>query len=260
MKVKAALHTGMLPESVALFQRFTAQQSYGRRYAANEVISRLKAAGIWDRLDALYLLGANDLQAATRNWKADAFNLVQVGTVTFTADRGVAGNGTDGYFTTGYVPSTQVLQPTNAHISLWIRNNVQSSTQLPIGARTTSTTNQLLIAPRLGTDVATFRVNQDAAGAQPANADSTGFWLARRAASNVIELFKNGVLVLADTAVSTSVPTVGITIGALNTGGTVGAFATHQIAAVSIGRSMDDAMQLEFYRAVLKYLQIMGAA
>lgn len=260
MAVRPALHTGMLPESIALFQRFTSAQTYGRRFAANEVISRLKVAGIWDRLDALYILGANDLQAATRNWKANAFNLTQIGTGTFTPDRGWAGNGVDGHLTTGYVPSAQVMQATNAHISFWSRNNVQSSTQLPIGARTTSTTGQLLIAPRLGTDVATFRVNQDVAGAQPANVDSTGFWFARRAASNVIELFKNGVLVLADTAASTTVPTVGVTLGALNTGDVIGSFATHQIAAASIGRSLDDTMQLELYRAVLKYLQIMGAA
>lgn len=263
--LRAPIFWGLAPETANLIRRFSNPPTDARKAAINKLIVSLKSVGVWALLDAFYLTAAADEQAAQRNWVQDAFNLSPQASPTFTADRGYAGNGTTSFLATGITPASLPaaggrLSLNSAHLSIWCRNNVQSSTQLPIGSRTTSTTQQFLIVPRLGTDVATFRVNQDVAGAAPASLDSTGHWTARRDGAATDALFKNGALVSSDTAASTGLSTAAVTLGALNTGGTVGNFATHQIASASIGAGLTDAQEAARHAAVLGYLQSVGAA
>lgn len=249
------------PEALALFARFTTPPTESRKRLISALIKKLKRASVWSQLDALYLTAAADAQAGQRNWKQDLFNLATQGTVTFTADRGYAGNGVDGYLTTGFAPSTAGARyaQDSSHLSLWCRNNVQSSTQLPMGSRTSAAQHQNLIAPRLGTDVVAFRMNQDVAGASPPNTTSIGHWCARRSGTAAIAIFQNGTLLLSDTAASTGLSGQNIVLGALNTGGVVGNFATHQIAAASMGGSLTDGQVYELYAAISQYLWQIGA-
>lgn len=70
----------------------------------NQLVADLKTAGIWDSLDIFYVFaGDGDSDFALINWAdTSQFNGVINGTVDFTANEGMKGNGTNGYINTGY--------------------------------------------------------------------------------------------------------------------------------------------------------------
>lgn len=94
----------LLPETTALLARMTAAPSSTRVAVIDQLIRALKAAGIWARLDALWLLAAHDAQAARLNAVQGAYDLTAVNSPAFTADHGYKGNGTSAYLASGYIP------------------------------------------------------------------------------------------------------------------------------------------------------------
>ncbi len=94
------------PEAAALLSRMTVTPSTARKQLIDALIATLVGAGIWAKLDALYLLAAHDAQAARLNWIADRYNLTAVNSPTFTTDRGYAGTGAAMYLDTGFNPAT----------------------------------------------------------------------------------------------------------------------------------------------------------
>ena len=66
-------------ESEALFARMTAQPDATRKGHINTLIASLKSAGVWSKLDTLYLFAAHDSQAGLLNWKSTSFNATLVG-------------------------------------------------------------------------------------------------------------------------------------------------------------------------------------
>lgn len=95
-----------LAQAKALFARMTVPPSNARKSLINQTISALLSAGVWQKLDALYVMAAHDAQAARLNWIADQYNLTAVNSPTFTTDSGYTGNGTNAYLSTGMVAST----------------------------------------------------------------------------------------------------------------------------------------------------------
>ncbi|WMT89097.1 hypothetical protein [Pelagibacterium sp. H642] len=120
----AGAHESLLAETQALLSRFSVQPSMARMAAINRLIGALKAGGVWQRLDALYVLAAHDAQAAQRNWVADSYNIVPGGAPVFTADRGYQGDG-NGYLDTGLNPATSGLnyREDDASFGFWSLTN-----------------------------------------------------------------------------------------------------------------------------------------
>ena len=83
----------------------------------NTLVTDLKTAGIWDKLDALYIM-ANDgsREFGRLNWAAPStFELSEVNSPTFTSNQGFTGNGTSSTLDTGInmgVDTTQFNQST----------------------------------------------------------------------------------------------------------------------------------------------------
>ena len=248
-------------ESVALFARFSTQPTTARKYLIDKLIKDLKAAGVWNKLDAFYVMAAHTAQAAQRNWKSSSNNLSPVSSPTFVADQGYTGNGTTSYLTTGLELSTATNYLLNSgHLAVWSRTNSQEASSLSIGARTTSTTNQATMLLRNGSDLGHARMNQNVNPTGGAVADSRGFFVGSRQASNSNILYRNGVQVNATTDVSTAKPAFAAYIGAINTGGTAGAFSARQHSVASIGAGLSAAETLAFYNAVNAYMVQIGAA
>ncbi|MFG1397189.1 hypothetical protein [Roseixanthobacter pseudopolyaromaticivorans] len=57
----------LAPETTSLLARMSVQPAAGRRTQIDTLVKSLLAAGIWTKLDALYLLAAHDAQAARLN-------------------------------------------------------------------------------------------------------------------------------------------------------------------------------------------------
>lgn len=249
-------------EALALFARFTTSPTEARKALINNRIDAAKASGAWFARDGFYMMAAADAQAAQRNWKADAFNLVPSGTLppAFAVDRGYTGDGLTGYLATGFTPSTAGGQfaLNSAHLSVWSRTDA-IDVGVSIGSRTSAAVGQSFMTIRSTASNGAFRMNQDVSGAVPNNPNSSGGFVSRRSGSGALALFRNGASVATDTSVSTSLPTAALTIGALNTGGVIGSFNTYQFASAGYGGNLTDAQILAEYNADLAYLQGVGA-
>ena len=100
-------------ETSALIARMSTPPSASRIAAIDLLITTLKAASIWSKLDVLQVYAAADQQAALLNWVSTSFNASVVNAPTFTADRGFNGNGTTSYVNTGFKPSLGVAGTVN---------------------------------------------------------------------------------------------------------------------------------------------------
>lgn len=94
----------------------------------NTLVTDLKTAGVWDKLDALYIM-ANDgsREFGSLNWASpSAFELSEVSSPTFTSNEGFTGNGSSSTLDTGInmgVDTTQFNQSTlNGSFGGWSYN------------------------------------------------------------------------------------------------------------------------------------------
>lgn len=123
-------------EAEALFARMSVQPDATRKGHADTLIAALKSAGVWAKLDCLYLLAAHDAQAARLNWKGALYDLSLVATPTFTTDRGYQGNGTSSYLDSGFNPSTApspLYGLNSASLGVWSRTDIVQAIEYDIG-------------------------------------------------------------------------------------------------------------------------------
>lgn len=145
---------GYDPAATALFARFTTPPTTARKALINDLIVSLKDGGVWDKLDVLWLIGA-DSQASTRNWVQDAFNLSAVNSPSFLADRRFASDGSTSYLETGFNLSSasgRKYMLNSAAIGVWCYTDGQS------GVVDAGTTNSIIL-PRNASDLALARAN-----------------------------------------------------------------------------------------------------
>ncbi len=124
----------------ALVARMTVAPSTDRKRAMVRLIASLLTAGVWDRLDALWLTAAHDAQAARLNWIADRYNLTAINSPAFTVDRGYKGDGSAAYLTTGFIGggASDKSQQDSATVGATIRQASVSGTRVIIGATDTT--------------------------------------------------------------------------------------------------------------------------
>jgi len=241
--------------AAALIAAFSTPATSARMSAINSLIVALKSAGVWTKLDILYVLAAHDAQAGRLNWKVPAsFALVEVNSPTFTTDQGYAGNGTTSYLNTQFTPSTNGVNLTqnSATIGVWSR------TAAAQGASTfgnATGTGSLLVAPRITGDNFNYRVNQTTTAAT-ANTDGSGHYAASRSASNATQGYKNGATAgSAGSVASAALPSVALNIGRVASG-----FSDAQVAAAYAGGNLTSTEHANLHSALNAYMTAVGAA
>lgn len=112
-------------ETDALLARMTVAPSSTREAVINNTIKDLKDAGLWNKLDLLYVFAAHDAQASLLNWKGASFNATNYDS-TFSADWGygeTTGNSPDSPpgLGTGWNSQSDAVQFTDnsMHIGVW---------------------------------------------------------------------------------------------------------------------------------------------
>lgn len=241
-------------EAEALFARFTVPPDTTRKNNIDALIVTLIAAGIWTKLDVLYVTAAADAQAGQRNWKADAFNLSEVNSPTFTADRGYASNGTTSYLDLAWDITNNGVNYTqnSASYGVWCNDNIANSNSV-FGF---STANNTRITPRVATDNFGYRINQVAI-VQAANTSSIGLFVATRSGANATQAYKDGAAhgsAGAEASATTSF-TVDWNIGRVNT-----VFNPMQVGAAFTGANLSSGENTALYNALLAYMQAVGNA
>ena len=240
-------------EAEALVARFTTEPDDARKLLIDNMVGALKSAGVWAKLDALYLMAAADAQAAQRNWIADLFNLSEVSAPAFVADRGYTGDGVASYVDTGLTPSTggTKLVLNSMVFGLWSRSAGQQTA--PSGI--TAGGSQITVLPRSATDTFNVRANS-ATATTAANADGIGLYAVNRSGASALELYKNGAQAASAATASLGLPTTSVAFG----GNHLAAFNTIQIAGGFLGQSLSGADHAALYSAMLVYMQATGSA
>ena len=172
-----------------------------------------------------------------------AFRLQFFGGGTF-SNNGYQPNGTNAYADTFYNQTTQGDNVNSGHISYYSRTN-SNGTEVEIGA--SGVANTLL---EIRTSGVTYPfINQGGATTSFADADSLGFYVANRNASNVINCWKAGVKKVSGTNVSTLVSNYNLYLSAFDSG-VPGYYSTKQCAFSSIGDGLTDGEASTFYNLV----------
>lgn len=82
--------------------------SAGQQALQNQLVVDLKDAGIWSKLDLLYVFATDgDRDFAAINWKnPNNHEIIEVNSPTFTTNKGFSGNGSSAYLNTNFNVST----------------------------------------------------------------------------------------------------------------------------------------------------------
>ena len=93
--------------------------SEAQKTLQNTLVTDLKTAGVWDKLDLFYVFATDgDSDYATLNWKTPtSFQATKVSSPTFTTNQGFQGDGSSAYLRTNYIPSTDAVNVTPTSMS-----------------------------------------------------------------------------------------------------------------------------------------------
>lgn len=246
-------YTVVNAEATALIARMSTAPNDTRKAQIDTLVGALKTAGVWAKLDALYVLAAADSQASLLNWLGSTFDATAVST-TFTADRGHTGNGTSAYISTGFNPTTATTPKfvqNSGHMSFWSRTSGQSS-NVDMG-----NFNSLIVC-RNGSNQTSHRINAAASGV-PSNLDGSGFFATSRTGTANVDnfLYRNGVALGGS---NTSEAPNNSEIRVLGRGGASLSYSARECAAASIGGGLTAGEVTDFYNALNTYLVAVGAA
>lgn len=239
-------------ETTALLARMSVQPAAARAAAYDRLIRDLIAAGVWSRLDALYVLAAHDAQAARLNWRAAAFDATVVGTMIFTAQRGYQGDGSTGYLSTGFNPTTapspKFIQ-NDAHMGLWsLTDGVFPAHDMGGGnssAAMLATTGNFQTRGNSGL----------ASGAS--SAGGTGHLSWTRSDASQVFRYRNGAAASTAAVASLAPSNYVFRLGGYIT--STASFSTRQIAAAHWGSALDATQTEALYNALRRYLTGAGA-
>lgn len=244
-----------LPESLALFARFTTPPTLTRMVLINTLIGSLVTAGVWSKLDAFYMLAAADAQSSLLNWVSTSYNLTAVNSPALVVDQGYTGDGATSYLDTNFNPTTAVgakFVQDSAHNAIWSRTNLNNAgaSSNDAGALNSQIARQAAVSGN-----ALGRANTGSgiligAGAYP------GHICWSRTAAAVWEGYAQGIDSGGGTDASAAMTNANMRLLSYNGA----AFGVNQIAAAHMGSGLTAAEVLAAKAALLTYLQAIGAA
>lgn len=246
-------------EASALVARFTTPPTRARKALIDTLVGSLKTAGVWSKMDALYVMAAADAQAAQRNWIADAFNLTPNSAPTFAADRGYTPNGTTSYLDTGFNPSTAPtpkLTQNDAHMFIWSRTNLRNAGTISYdaGNGNSRVTRRGNVDAPTGSDAA-VAANMTSQVVLTPNAYPGHVGWSRSGAA-LWEGYTGGVDIGGGTTASAAALSENFGIGRI----AAGQFGLNQIAAYHFGSNLTAGEVLATYNALNTYMTAVGAA
>jgi hypothetical protein len=202
----------------AYIDAMTVVPAFARQTLINTLVGSLKMAGVWSKLDALYLLAAHDAQAARLNAKAPgSFMLGTNGAPVFTTDHGYKGTGlgstAGGYLTSAFTPSTASGQwaLNSAHLAVYVRTATTATTSLQaaeIGTTGASIFTKHATAGNISTVLNDGTVSSTAGGTP----NQLGYFCLSRTASAGYAKYHDGAAQAAAVVTSTTLPSSAVTL------------------------------------------------
>ena len=224
-----------------------------RAFLIDDLIAALEAAGVWERLSALYLTAAHDDQAARQNLKTPGlYDLSPANDPAFAVGEGYTGDGVDAWLDTGLSALALADGGTGVAAGLWMTSNPSPGTsQFPLGPADGDETLSMAISPSTGNFSA--RVGSDALAVFGAAPAVTGHFCVSRTGATHVSGYHDGVLIGAPASAFTGYA-----------GGWIGLFrrlTNHHngtIAAGWLGKDLDAGQVAALHAALATYLSATG--
>lgn len=247
----AILRWRPLSVSQDYFDRFSVAPTNVQARRLDAIFRTIKPHGLLSVLDALYINAGQDRQSSKLNLIADAYNLTEIGTVTFDAYRGFTPDGATTYLLSGFNPTTAVSPKftlTNAHMGGWnLTNNVNGAGN----SNDYGNTNSRIL--KLNTGAVVLRMNNATNVTAGTNAALHKVW--NRSASGATQSYLSGVKTADGVFGVTALSNLEFGIGRTD----VTAFGVNQSAAFHFGASLTETQVAILYAALNKYLRAVGA-
>ncbi len=258
-QVGQVLRPGMLFPGVAGCSADTTLQARmdgGQNAAAvTTLICGLVTDGTYTLMDGLWVFATNSETNAQLNWKSSSFNLTKNGTITFAANQGYTGNGTTGFFQTGYTTSSsgQITLNNEGHGSCIVNSRSSNSTIATFG----NTSNGTTFIGSVGLNT-THNEESNAGNSTYTQSNAQGSWIVSRTVSTNVNMSKNGATFSPSAITSVSIPTNELYLLARNNSGSAAVWSTDQIAYIFIGGAMGQTQATNTYNRLHTYLQAVG--
>lgn len=241
-------------DSLALIARMSVTPNKTRQTIIDRAVKGLKAAGVWSKLDALWMMAAHDPQAARLNWIGSSFNLQAVNSPSFLANRGYMSDGSSSYLNTQFNPATATspkFTQNSAHLGSFCVTSTNAGFDIGIG------TARLAAGSAIATCAA--RMNSTTQPSAPNGGSAVGHTVADRANSATMTLTKDGVQVGSGAAVSAAVGSATFFVLGYNTGATAALFTTRRVGCVHVGGSLTESERQAMADVLTTYMAAIGA-
>lgn len=231
-------------------------------YRQHTFVKELVDAGLWTKLDVLYLhaIHTNGAGEALLNWKSPGtYTATRNGATppSFTQYEGFTGDGATGYLDYVWVPATngvKFLQNSASQI-MYVRTNIGNAAGHGISG--SADNKDILTIPKYTTNNSYIRIN-DSASTGGANTDGSGLFVNTRTASNVATLYRNSGVVVNKVTVSTGRPTRSPFGLAYNDDGVPGLFRADQLSLMAFGEAFDLTAVQNFQGCIERYMDLYG--
>jgi hypothetical protein len=241
--------------SLALFAAMETEPDDTRKGLIDEAIVALKSAGLWDKIDVLYVTAAHDAQAACLNWKDPAnYTATPVNAPVFTTDRGFTGDGAGAYLSTSWNPTSSpgvVISQNSAHLMGWSRTAGQDN-----GAITGAGSN-LYLVPRNVSDNCTPRINSGSIG-NVSTTDGSGMIVGSRTSNTAVAAYRNGSSLGSLSLTSSALANRALYL--LRRNDTSAFYWAGEAAAHAVGAGLSASEVADYYDALSTYMTAVGAA
>lgn len=166
----------------------------------NELIEYIEANGLV--IGRLHLFGNRDRSRDLIDVLNPRLVMTEFGTLTYDSRFGFTGDGSSGFLSLGVSPySVPGYTQDDAFFATHVLSDVALASDVVGQASASGANGTIRLNPRNASDQLLYRIN-DAASGTYANADARGFYLVRRTGPSAREIYKDGVLLAADTQAS----------------------------------------------------------
>jgi len=181
------------PEAAAVFRVMSPQPDEARQVLYINLIEALKAAGVWAKLDVLYVFRAHATQPSRVNLVIPSQTVAAlISTPTFAADLGWTGAATSGLSSPTLWNAFTQLTLNSQTIGVWIGAGTDAAaTEFSVGQLSGSAVNAL--RPRNASGNFTAMMASGTESSFGASATILGHFTAVRTASNALKGYKDGV-------------------------------------------------------------------
>jgi hypothetical protein len=247
-------------QSSALIARMDGGEN---KTAVDTLICGMVTDATYSLMDGLYVFATNSTTNALLNWAQNAYNLTKTGTETFAANAGYTGDGSTGYFDTGFTPLTASGQYTQDGASIGgcaLNARTVSGNLYTVGTFSSTNVTYSFIQPLTTGNTFQYTLNSSSSAQSTAESNSQGSYIVVRPNSTSLIAYRNGASLGSVTDNSGAMPNDHILIGAVLYSGSPAGFSTDQIAYSFIGGALTGTQATAIYNRLHTYLTAVGAS